>query len=106
MDVARFISLRLAGKLLVLSYYVVTLNFSIARLLDVLHGIVVLAVGLLQELVDALEFTVWHVGSHLLEISGQISCCSDSFTLFIDLTLLDRVNLVKNLSISDAFNRC
>ena len=54
---------------------------------------------------DTLEFTEGHVGPHLLEISGQIGCCSDRFTLFIQLTLLDWVNLIKYLSISDALNR-
>lgn len=81
-------------------------EFSIASLLDVLHDVVVFAVGLLQELVDALEFGEGHVGPHLLEISGQIGCCSDRLTLFIHLTLLDWVYLIKNLSISDALNRC
>ena len=78
---------------------------SVASLLDVLHDVVVLAVGLLEELVDALELTEGHVGSHLLEISGEVGCRLDLFTLFIQLALiLDRVNLIKHLSISDALN--
>ena len=82
-----------------------TLNFSIAILLDVLHDVIVLAVGLLQELVDALELTEGHIRPHLLEISGQVGCSLDLFTFFIQLTLLDWVNLIKYLSISDALNR-
>ena len=54
---------------------------------------------------DALEFTEGHIGPHLLEISGQVSSSSDLFTLFIQLTLLDWVDLIKYLSISDALNR-
>ena len=78
---------------------------SVASLLDVLHDVVVLAVGLLEELVDALELTEGHVGSHLLEISGEVGCRLDLFTLFIQLALIfDGVNLIKHLSISDALN--
>ena len=82
-----------------------TLNFSIASLLNVLHDVVVLAVGLLKELVNSLEFTEGHIGPHLMEIPGEVGCSSYLFTLFIQLTLFDWVNLIKNLSISDALNR-
>ena len=47
MDVARFISLPLPGKFEYLILLCSDFEFSIASLLDVLHDVVVLAVGLL-----------------------------------------------------------